>query len=312
MTDIDSLMKRCHHRPRVRLMDAASARGRETITERRERGDPILLRALSLGAGVQSTALALMAAHGEITPMPDVALFADTQWEPSGVYEHLSWLSSANVLPYPVIRVSAGSLRDNVLTRRNTSGGRYAAIPWHTLKPDGSAGMGRRQCTSEYKLTPLMHGLRDLLGVDRRDRIPPGSVEVWIGISTDEASRMRPARQQWMRNRYPLAMELRMSRSDCLAWMDRHSYPRPAKSACIGCPYKSAAEWRHMHDHDPAAWADAVEIDTALRVGDSRGMRVVEFMHPQRVPLAEADLSAATEHGQGDLFGNECEGMCGL
>lgn len=34
--------------------------------------DPaIRLRVLSLGAGVQSTTLALMAAHGEIGPMPD-------------------------------------------------------------------------------------------------------------------------------------------------------------------------------------------------------------------------------------------------
>lgn len=39
---------------------------------------PIRLRALSLGAGVQSTTMALMAAHGEIGPMPDCAIFADT------------------------------------------------------------------------------------------------------------------------------------------------------------------------------------------------------------------------------------------
>lgn len=33
-----------------------------------------MLRVLSLGAGVQSTTLALMAAHGEIGPMPDCAM----------------------------------------------------------------------------------------------------------------------------------------------------------------------------------------------------------------------------------------------
>ncbi len=37
---------------------------------------------ISLGAGVQSSAMALMAAKGEITPMPDAAIFADTQSEP--------------------------------------------------------------------------------------------------------------------------------------------------------------------------------------------------------------------------------------
>ena len=36
---------------------------------------------LSLGAGVQSSTLALMAAAGEVTPMPVAAIFADTHAE---------------------------------------------------------------------------------------------------------------------------------------------------------------------------------------------------------------------------------------
>ena len=47
--------------------------------------EPDLLHVISLGAGVQSTTMALMAAHGEITPMPDCAIFADTQAEPKVV-----------------------------------------------------------------------------------------------------------------------------------------------------------------------------------------------------------------------------------
>ena len=70
----------------------------------------IRLRVLSLGAGVQSTTLALMAAHGEIGPMPDCAIFADTGWEPNAVYEHLAWLGSPNVLPFPIHIVSAGDI----------------------------------------------------------------------------------------------------------------------------------------------------------------------------------------------------------
>lgn len=47
---------------------------------------------LSLGAGVQSSTMALMAAKGEITPMPDAAIFADTSAEPQAVYDWLDWL----------------------------------------------------------------------------------------------------------------------------------------------------------------------------------------------------------------------------
>ena len=56
-------------------------------------------RSLSLGAGVQSTVLALMAERGEYgLPKPDVAVFADTGWEPPSVYEHLDWLSGSAVV----------------------------------------------------------------------------------------------------------------------------------------------------------------------------------------------------------------------
>ena len=49
---------------------------------------------ISLGAGVQSSTMALMAKHGEIKPMPDCAIFADTQAEPKKVYDWLDWLEN--------------------------------------------------------------------------------------------------------------------------------------------------------------------------------------------------------------------------
>jgi hypothetical protein len=295
------------------------------------------LRVLSLGAGVQSTTLALMAAHGEIEP-PDVAIFADTQWEPKAVYEHLAWLMSPNVLPFPVNIVTAGNIRDGIRDRRNTTGGRFAAIPWHireiipagTVVPvyddsDGESvqigtrtltreehrdGMGRRQCSSEYKLEPIMREIRRLLGKGPRDRIPAGSVTVLIGISKDEAHRMRSARQAYMVNAYPLC-ERRMSRGDCLYWLERHGYPTPPKSACIGCPFHDNAHWSRMHAAGGEEWADVIEADGWLRAGNLRGIRATEYMHRDRVPLDQVDF---TKPGPaiGDLFAAECEGVCGV
>jgi hypothetical protein len=74
-----------------------------------------MLRVLSLGAGVQSTTMALMAAHGEFDVLPDCAIFADTQSEPKAVYDHLKWLMSDNVLPFPVHIVTRGNLGEQVL-----------------------------------------------------------------------------------------------------------------------------------------------------------------------------------------------------
>ena len=74
----------------------------------------------------------------------------------------------------------------------------------------------------------------------------------------------------------------------------------------------SDAARRRQRDTAPEEWADAVLADKQLRLGDSRGMRAVEFMHAKRVPLDEVDLSTSEEKGQPDLFNNECEGMCGV
>lgn len=265
------------------------------------------LRVISLGAGVQSTTMALMAAHGEIGPMPDCAIFADTQWEPQHVYDHLSWLET--LLPFPVHRVTAGSIRDAIIAKKNTTGGRFASVPYFT----SNGGMGRRQCTSEYKIVPIEKEQRRLLGAKHRQRLAEGSVEVWIGISTDEIQRMKDARNKWQKNRWPL-IEVGMSRRDCLRWMREKNYPEPPKSSCIGCPYHSNSQWREMRDNDPVSWADACDVDRMLRAnGAVRGMRHVEYMHRSLKPLAEVDLSTPAERGQIEFgFLQECDGMCGV
>lgn len=260
------------------------------------------LRILSLGAGVQSTMLALMAAHGEIGPMPDAAIFADTMWEPKAVYEHLRWLASSNVLPFPVHIVSAGNIRADTIAKVNTTGQRFASIPWFLRMPSGDSAMGRRQCTKEYKLRPVQRKIVELLGGKR----PKGGAEVWIGISTDEAFRVKPSRVQYIVNRHPL-IEKRMNRNDCLRWMERNGYPTPPKSSCIGCPFHSNEEWRSL---SKAEFQDAAVVDRIIR--NQPGMRGEQFMHRSLLPLGEVDLSTAEDRGQLNLFLNECEGMCGV
>lgn len=261
---------------------------------------------ISLGAGVQSSTMALMAAHGKITPMPDCAIFADTQWEPKAVYKWLDWLEKQ--LPFPVYRVTAGSIRENLL--KNSTGQQFAAVPWHMLMPDGSPAMGRRQCTKEYKIEPITRKIRELIGLSKGQRGPRSvAVVQWIGISTDEIQRMKMSRHAYIENRWPL-IDARMSRWDCLKWMERNGYPKPAKSSCIGCPYHSDEQWRELRDKTPDEWADAILVDELIRTGPK--MRGQQFMHRSLVPLAKADLSTAEDRGQLNMFNNDCEGMCGV
>jgi hypothetical protein len=268
-------------------------------------------RILSLGAGVQSSTLALMIAHGELSHI-DAAIFADTQWEPRHVYTWLDWLESEIQRlpnPFPIYRVTEGSLREDAIRKQKSNGGRFAAIPWHIMMPNGDRAMGRRQCTAEYKLKPLRRKQRELLGLAKGQRSKGVLCETLIGISTDEAMRMKPSRDPWAKSVWPL-VDKGMSRWDCLQWMEQKGYPLPPKSSCIGCPFHNDHEWRAIKA-DHKSWSDALEIDAIIRE-PARGMQGKQFMHRSCKPLDEVDLSTAEDHGQVDMFNNECEGMCGV
>lgn len=229
------------------------------------------LRVLSLGAGVQSTTLALLAVEakkaekGSLDMSLDCAIFADTGWEPGHVYEHLDRLEVVLAdACIPVYRVSAGNIRDDALDPAH----RFASMPLFIRNQDGGEGMARRQCTSEYKIKPIKAKVRELLGCPYPIPVPRGVyAEQWIGFSTDELGRVRGKLDvQYTRPRHPL-LELGMSRMDCRRWLTARGWGATAKSACIGCPFHGNAQWRRMRDKDPASWADAVDFDVAIRHG---------------------------------------------
>lgn len=271
-----------------------------------------VLRVLSLGAGVQSSVLALMADKGEYNiEKPDFAIFADTGWEPPAVYEHLNWLKTQ--LSFEVITVSAGNILDNVLNGVSTDGHKFLVIPAFTVNPDGTKGRLVRQCTSEYKIVPIHSFLRERLGLLKGQRAPKNvGVIMMLGISIDEAERIKPSRFEWVTHEFPL-VDRDFSRAQLINWFN-NNYPSKTlpKSSCIGCPYHSNAIWKQMKDGDPNSFLEAVDLDKALRNSDKvRGaLRGTAYLHASRKPLNEVDFSAAT--GSDDLLVAECEGLCGI
>jgi hypothetical protein len=257
--------------------------------------DEPTLRILSLGAGVQSTTLLLMACEGSL-PKPDYAIFADTGWEPRRVYDHLGKVTAhAAAAGIPVLRVSKGNLRTDAIDPDH----RYASIPYFVRNPDGTEGMGRRQCTPEYKLAPIRRKIRELLGATPPDfrRVPKGrACEQWVGFSTDEIGRVSDGYQvSYLTTRYPL-LDLGMSRKDCERWLRSRGWASVAKSACIGCPYHGNRAWRDLRDNHPDEWADAIAFDEAIRKGGAHGLPLdgEAFLHRSRVPLAIAPIDRVT------------------
>lgn len=82
--------------------------------------------------------------HGSEARLIDLAVFADTGWEPRPVYAHLAWLRAhAHAHGIPVRTVSAGNIHHDALDPDH----RFASMPLHVLHPDGSRGLARRQCS---------------------------------------------------------------------------------------------------------------------------------------------------------------------
>ena len=267
-----------------------------------------ILTVISLGAGVQSSTMAIMAARGDL-PMPQCSIFSDTQNEPRRVYDYLKYLKS--ILPYPVHIVSKGHITNDMISSID-NGTRFPTAPFFTQNEiTGKKGMLRRQCTNDYKIQPIRQKIRQLCNVAKGKHFPKDKyVEQWIGISTDEAQRMKPARDKYILNKYPL-IELNMSRQDCLDYLKKNDIPLPEKSACIVCPYHNDAYWHFMKTERQDEFAEAVAFDKRIRLG-SRSIKDKVYLHRKCIPLDEVEFNKKETDKQLDMFNNECEGMCGV
>jgi hypothetical protein len=273
---------------------------------------------LNLGAGVQGTALYLLALDPDPRLRFDVAVFADTGEEPAAVYRHLDHLK---VLGGPPVWVrSAGRLGDDLMHGRNSTGQRFASIPSFTKDGDGKVGMVRRHCTKEYKVEVVNKAVRrELLGLKPRRRIPKDvTVYQYFGISTDEAGRAERGRRRFegVRHTAPVypPIDMGWSRKECVGYLrGRLPYDVP-KSSCVFRPYRTNQSWRHLKQTDPGGWDRAVEIDEALRADGTivtRGFR--QKLHPHRTcePLVRIDLGSLAPNTLDPMTVGECQGLCG-
>jgi hypothetical protein len=266
------------------------------------------LKILSLGLGVQSTALYFMSSLG-IIERADYAIFADPGKESKKTYEYLKFLKKWQIENngIPIIIRSKSNIYNDLLSGFNTSGNRCKSIPAFTVDGSGKVGIIRRQCTSEYKIDVVNKTIRfDIYKKPARVRLP--LTEMMIGISLDEFERMSIAPERWRRNIYPL-VDLRMTRQDCKNWLKKNDLPEPPKSACIFCPFTGDARWLEMKENEPEEFEEACFFDDHIRNGSKRGFKQPIFIHRSCKPLREVTFD---NQGNEELFNIECKGVCGV
>jgi len=247
------------------------------------------MRVLSLGWGTQSFTLAAMSALGQIRPF-DVIIHADTGFERKETYEFIGkwggWLleKGANL-------VTVGEKDNDPIV------GKAVLIPAYTLK-SGKRGMIRRQCTRDWKVKPI----RRYLQANREGQ----RIELCIGISLDEFRRMKQSDVQYIVNNYPL-IDLRLTRADCVRWLQAEGLGIPPKSSCVFCPYHDKEAWLELLKSENGNKTQAMEVDQRIR-----NMRppFALFIHPHCKPIEQVKYKVKEK--QLSLWDNECTGMCGV
>lgn len=273
------------------------------------------MKVLSFGGGVQSVTIAYMCINGDL-PKPDYAIFADPQWESKATYDYIKAMKPVMYKAgIPLIIRSKGNIREDAL-----SGKRFASMPVFTnlyirdVDCNGNKletgsyhkGMLRRQCTNEYKIQVVCKAIRELMNVPKHGRVKE-VVDMWLGISRDEAIRMKPSRVKWIRNVYPL-IDKDMSRQGCKAFLKAHGIAEPPKSACIGCPFHDDNFWKEMQKNSPDEFEQACQFDEQIRQNSKKGVDGKIYLHRSCRPLREIKF----DDGNYELWGEECEGHCGL
>ena len=156
-----------------------------------------------------------------------------------------------------------------------------------------------RQCTEKYKINAVMKFLRKNYGASLKN--PIGQ---WLGITTDEFTRMRTSPVKASVLMYPL-IDLGLSREDCETFLNDEGFPIPPKSACIGCPYHSEKTWSTLGTEDLEEVAD-FEEDMIQMIASNPKLRNLPYLsngvrvHRSMIPIDELTFSKEPDSDDSD------------
>lgn len=218
------------------------------------------LRVVSYGGGVQSTALLVLAAQGEI----DYRTFLFSNVGDDS--EHPATLGYIRDVAMPFAEAHGLTIQElrrtkrtgeteTLLGRLTKEGSRSLPIPVRM----SNGAPGTRSCTMNFKIRVIGKWLK-AAGASEES---PATVA--IGFSTDEMHRCnRKKAQPWEVPDYPLIDPLMLSRTGCEEVIANAGLPVPPKSACYFCPFHRPQTWGEMRRDEPDLFWKSVELERTL------------------------------------------------
>ncbi len=236
------------------------------------------MKILSFGAGMQSTALALMSCEnaialkeGWVVPYPqvpvyDAVIFCDLGLEPPWVKTQADFVRAEcekvgifyKQLDAPLYQ----DLVDNFGKRRVVS------IPWWTLSENGKKSKMPRNCTLDYKVDIIAKYVRwNLLGYKKYQRLKDSdhkAHELHMGFSYEERKRCADNPNPLFINKFPL-VDMKLERKDNYAYIKEEWGLDTKASACAFCPFHRNYFYRHLKENEKDCYTKLVAIDEMLR-----------------------------------------------
>ena len=224
------------------------------------------MKILSFGAGMQSTALALMSCENSLSlkkgqPMPhpdvpiyDLVIFCDLGMEPSWVMDQVMFTQDACEQVKISFKILDSPLHEDFM--RNFGERRTVSIPWWTLRGDG------------HKIEVIAKYVRwEVLGYRKGQRLRPEdrkAHEMHMGFSYEEQKRCKESTNPMFVNHYPL-VEMKLVRADNYAYIRDVWGLETRASACTFCPFHRNYFFRYLRENLPEEYAQLVMVDELLR-----------------------------------------------
>lgn len=231
------------------------------------------MKILSCGAGMQSTALALMSCENKVkgniyshVPIYDAVVFCDLGFEPPWVKKQVDFIKEAcNNADIPFYIIESNLYADYM---NDFGKSHVSAIPFWSVDENGKKAKMMRQCTVDYKITLIEKFLRyNLLGYRKYQRLKPEDFqahEMHIGFSYEERRRINPKElSKLFIKQYPL-VDMKWERSDSYKYILEAWGLDTKASACCFCPFHKNYFFEFLRVNYKSEYEKLVKFDKLI------------------------------------------------
>jgi hypothetical protein len=211
------------------------------------------------GGGTQSAAIAALICTGALRP--DFGVIVDTQREVSQTWKYHDEIIVPALAKVGVTLHRVPKARYTNIDLWGGKDGDSLLIPAFQNKT-GEQGKLPTFCSNEWKSRVMQRFCRDLMPDSK-------GFDIWLGISRDEAHRMKTGHTGKWQYKHPLIDDGRMlSRQDCRDLVRSMGWPEPPRSRCWMCPNQGPAEWADLEKNWPADAAKANKLERQIQERD--------------------------------------------